>query len=250
MRRESGQAAVESALILPVFVFLILGILQLFLMHQARLVTKYAAYKAVRAGAMNNAKIATMEKAALAVLLPLVGERSGGAGAEKVVPVDGAGAFVEKWSKFQVNSMSEGGLKHVAVTICGPTQKELGGKNSGELSFDDPAIAAATQGSDWKKAENTKLRIQLTFNYRMPIPFANWMIHQIINNQQTPSVLMLGKKATSFTPQSAQYKLAASMGAYVLPIRATYTMRMQSNIYLSKAPIPAANECIFPWSKK
>ena len=35
-RAESGQAAVESALTLPLAVFLILGSLQLFLMLQAR----------------------------------------------------------------------------------------------------------------------------------------------------------------------------------------------------------------------
>ena len=42
----------ETALVLPVFVFLILGLLQMGLMSHARVLTKYAAFKAVRAGAV------------------------------------------------------------------------------------------------------------------------------------------------------------------------------------------------------
>jgi len=39
--------------------------------------------------------------------------------------------------------------------------------------------------------------------------------------------------------------VASSTGVFVLPIRATYTMRMQSNIYVNKAPIPSSNQCVF-----
>ena len=39
----AGQAMVESAIILPMYVFLMLGLLQLGLMHQAQTLTKYAA---------------------------------------------------------------------------------------------------------------------------------------------------------------------------------------------------------------
>src|SRR4051794_41076235 len=97
---QSGQAAVESAIVLPLFVFLILGILQLGLMHQARLMTKYAAYKAVRAGSLHNANVDEMEKAALAVLLPMVGTRTGGQdGIEVIRPVGNANEFETKWSE-------------------------------------------------------------------------------------------------------------------------------------------------------
>ena len=46
--RESGQAAVESALVMPLAVFLILGTLQLFMLLQGRIMAEYAAWRAVR----------------------------------------------------------------------------------------------------------------------------------------------------------------------------------------------------------
>ncbi|HLT28663.1 MAG TPA: TadE family protein, partial [Myxococcaceae bacterium] len=47
-RRESGQAGVESALVLPITLFMILGTMQLFMMTHARVMTEYAAYRATR----------------------------------------------------------------------------------------------------------------------------------------------------------------------------------------------------------
>ncbi len=52
VNRESGQALVEAALTLPLTVFLILGTLQLFLLLQARTLTEYAAFLAVRKGSV------------------------------------------------------------------------------------------------------------------------------------------------------------------------------------------------------
>jgi hypothetical protein len=239
--RESGQAAVESAIVLPLFVFLMLGIIQIGLMHQARLMTKYAAYRAVRAGAIHNAKKDEMERAALAVMLPLVSEdRSGG---EYIQTINSAADFKTKWSTQGVtqNEMPDAKMKYIEVVTCGPLQGDAGGKK--ELDFDDPNIAGQ---AGWKESQRTKLRVQATFNYRMPIPFANWVIHAAAMNKEVPWVLRMGKKNTAPTgfehSRYAKYKSAASDGHYILPIRAAYTMRMQSNIYVSQ--LPESNECL------
>ncbi|MFP2933995.1 TadE/TadG family type IV pilus assembly protein, partial [Pyxidicoccus sp. 3LG] len=175
MKRESGQAAVESALILPLFVFLILGTLQLGLMHQARLMTKYAAYKAVRAGSLHNANMKKMERAAVAVLLPLVSRGSNGA--ETLKTINSASDFQAKWGWDGVkdNMMSDAQVPFAQVVICGPLSSELPG-GAREVDFDDPAMTAS---EDWAQGQRTKLRIQVTFNYRMPIPFANMVIFNI-----------------------------------------------------------------------
>lgn len=231
--RESGQAAVEAAIVLPLFVFLMLGILQLGLMHQARLMTKYAAYKAVRAGAIHNAKKADMESAALAVLLPLVSEdRSGG---EYIQSITSASDFNQKWSKAKNNKMADMNMPYVEVTTCGPSKKEISGQ---EVDFDDPAIAGAT---DWLASHQTKLRIQVTFNYRMPIPFANWVIHAAAMNREVPLVMRMGKPTNNSNKFESKYQ-DTSKGVYVLPIRAAYTMRMQSNLYTSQ--LPEENKCL------
>jgi Flp pilus assembly protein TadG len=45
-RRDSGQSAVETALVLPLVTFMILGTLQLFMLLQAKLMAQYAVYQA------------------------------------------------------------------------------------------------------------------------------------------------------------------------------------------------------------
>ena len=237
-KRESGQAAIESAIILPLFVFLLLGTLQLGLMHQARLMTKYAAYKAVRAGALHNARTEAMERAALAVLLPLLSVDLGGG--EFIKSVNNASDFMNKWKMngISVNAMQDAFMPYVEVATCGPSRKELN-TSGGELDFDNPDVAAS---ADWLESHQTKLRVQVTLNYRMPIPFANWVIHTTAMNQELPSLMRMGEPdllaRQRFGPK---YRQAAKRGIYVLPIRAAYTMRMQSNVYLSQ--LPQGNKC-------
>lgn len=255
-RGQSGQAAVESAIVLPLFVFLILGILQLGLMHQARLLTKYAAYKAVRAGSLHSAKMEKMERAALAVLLPLLSARAPGKGGiEYVRPVGSATEFQTKWNEVLGNQLSGTSLKYVDVTICGPTKQDIPGSGP-EFDFDTPDNA--TPGN-WQQSQRTKLRVQVTFNYRMIIPFADWVIYQAARGREIPAVLRMRNKEGNFGPKrelggkktgESPYTEAAGKGIYVMPIRATYTMRMQSNFFLSRAELPERNECTFPFEYK
>lgn len=255
-RAQSGQAAVETAVVLPLFVFLILGTLQLGLMHQARLLTKYAAYKAVRTGSLRNASVTEMERAAVAVMLPMLGKRTSGEGSiEYVRPVGSGQEFATKWNELKTNRMAETSLQNVEVTICGPTREELGG-GGGELDFDDPAVAAS---GDWRQSMRTKLRVQVTFNYRLVIPFADWVIYHAARGKEIATELRLGKVKEKERANVARhrfgsagkgenpYESAAGQGIYIAPIRATYTMRMQSNLVLDNG-IPERNECIFPFS--
>ncbi|QDE88470.1 hypothetical protein BHS06_05535 [Myxococcus xanthus] len=250
-RNQSGQAAVEAAIVLPLFVFLILGILQLGLMHQARLLTKYAAYKAVRAGALNSAKVEEMEKAALAVLMPMLsvpGQRGA-----YIPPVGSAAEFQAKWRDVSGNQIPGTSLKHAQVTVCGPTRGDVGGGGP-ELDFDDPRNTAP---SGWKESHRTKLRVQVTFNYRMIIPFADWVIYQSTRGRELQKELRMYRKPTDPKKQGDKpdrteslLEQAAAQKVYITPIRATYTMRMQSNFFLNRAALPGSNECVFPFSYK
>src|SRR3954447_21437008 len=73
MRNRRGQVAVEGALAAPAVVMLGLGIVQLGLVQQARLLAQYAAFAAARAGVVWGAGDARMHDAAMLVLLPLLG---------------------------------------------------------------------------------------------------------------------------------------------------------------------------------
>ena len=237
---QRGQAAVESAIVLPLFVFLILGTLQLGLMHQARLLTKYAAYKATRVGALNNAKKSVMESEAVAVLLPLLSHDSHGV--ETIKPITSPTDFQTKWLRYGINLMPESGMKYAEIMICGPTTADAQNYNN-EIDFDDPASATST---DWKASELTKLRVQVTFNYRMPIPFANWVIWMIAKGQQIAYQLRLGDEAAVGPLPGDLYTVMQKQNIYVLPIRANYSMRMQSNVYLSE--LPSENKCQIPFA--
>jgi len=257
LKKQSGQAAVESAIVLPLFVFLILGTLQLGLMHQARLLTKYAAYKAVRAGSLHSAKVKEMEAAALAVLLPILSTRSGGPkGAEYVRPVGSGQEFTEKWNELRNNQMQGIGLKYAEVTICGPSKEEISGGE--EFDFDLPDNVSSEDG--WRANHRTKLRIQVTLNFRLVVPFADWVIYQSARAREIPMMLRMGKlkdeerqktqgrKFGGAATGESPYETAAGQGIYIMPIRATYNMRMQSSIFMNQAPIPEKNECILPFS--
>ncbi len=246
--REEGQALVETAIVMPLYVFLILGLLQLGLMHQARLMVKYASYQAVRAGALHNADVTEMEKAALGVLLPLASHKSGRN--EYIKKIDSGISYDTKWTEYWTvrrNYLVPGLMKIARVTICGPVTSDFGGKTKGEIDFDDPKY----DSSAWKTNQATKLRAQVTFHYRMPIPFANAVIERIMWNLKVPRVLYLKKNKLAtpkIGPKFAEYYGLASQGIYVIPIRANYTMRMQSNIYLKN--IPKSNKCVVPWKFK
>ena len=69
-RDQSGQALVESAIVMPLMVFFILAIIQLAMVQHARIMTEYAAFNAARSGIVWNADRFIMENAAIMSLLP------------------------------------------------------------------------------------------------------------------------------------------------------------------------------------
>jgi hypothetical protein len=283
-RQQRGQVAVEAAIVLPVFVFLLLGLLQLALMHQARVMTKYAAYKATRAGALRGAQKDMMERAALAVLLPVAG-RDSQRGA--LYPTDNAGNLRNAWNQMQSNQQ-EGGLKVAEVTICNPLRGSL--PNADQQDFDDPHTLTAGQSpsgnagapppagggneeetggpseaQEWRQFDGNKLMAQVTLYYRLNIPFANWMIFRIAFAQEKSSTYEKmrwvaydknmsrasnnGGNSSDPRDAAADQRLlsAADNRRYIMPIRASYAMRMQSNLISSN--LDGRNRCKVPWKK-
>lgn len=278
-RREaqSGQVLVETAITMPLFLFIMLGMFQLMLMHQARYLTKYAAYKAARAGALRRADKGVMEKAAMAVLLPMVGRDTDYSGLYKT---DSAGNYATGWAA-QKNLTVTNGVSMVEVTVCNPTSgmfdsskdfddpKAVSGAlpkdttNSGDGSDSDgsedppPDPPPAPQLLDWKGFDSSKLMVQVTFYYRMFVPFANgvlwWMVYGQ-ENRELLRTLRVGEKPTTHrgglngkdTTQEL-YDLAQA-GKYILPIRASYAVRMMSNV--KAGTLPSRNHCQVPWKKK
>lgn len=127
----------------------------------------------------------------------------------------------------------------VSVTILNPTQSTFGTRGR-ELDFDD-----------FSQRDATRLTIQIRYLYMMRIPFANWIMHQawlagrsgqelygaIWNPQadvpgETGFRTVQGVQPYGFgEPLLQQLSTLADQGVYMIPLYATYTMRMQSNPY-------------------
>ena len=238
-KSQSGQVEVETAIVLPMVVFLILGLLQLGLLNQAWIVTKYAAYRAVRTGALRNMDVETMEAAAVAAALPVLSYPKNGRSV--LSRSDDGASWVIKYSHpgFRFNRMTDCGLKYATVDILRPNGCDLAqlegsvyqAKGKRYIPFD----FVETSGRDVL----TKLRIELTINYRMIIPFADWVIYKMWRGARVARVLRVGRG--SLLPAApVGTDVAAAMGVYIVPIRAQYGMKLQSDVPLDALP-PAQN---------
>lgn len=277
-----GQAAVESAIILPLYVFVILGVLQLGLMTQAQLMTKYAAYRAARTGAVLSAKHSSMQRAAMQVLLPftVVGTAQG----EKHLPSGNATAYAASWNILRANRegvrVGQGApgfhyrdvfrgagreQRILDVLICNPTNTY----GAIDLAFDSPQtqqiggtspIGGAGQAwglsHDWGRMGRKWLVTQVVFYYRMPIPFANSILWHLARGDELtalPVTMEVTRMATKQqlanpppVPPAGQAppdgagdrrpmkighfsNLANNQKVYVMPLRASYGMRMHSD---------------------
>lgn len=249
---------------MPLFVFLILGILQLGLLHQARVLAKYAAFKAVRVGAIHNAKKSAMKRAAMAVMLPMTGQRENKGGGQGMFFNATTSKFRSSWdtAKGWVSKDDKDPLNPLKVTICDPTSQPKG-------DFDDPSGDMGMDGN-WEKDNHGRLAIQVQQNQELVIPFANAVIFYILSAEERAELyhtlrmypegdknhkdwLATRQKAANGESRTIKtFENLAQQGTYIIPIRASWSMRMQSN-YLQTSQdfkLPSQNFCRVSWKIK
>lgn len=229
---ESGQAAVEAALTLPLAVFLFLGMLQMFLLAQGRVLTQVAAYRATRVGSTNHGHCGRMVHAALLSVLPSIDSFLGGPGgrpAEKL-----AAAFSKRRANRYDESFSAGGEPSrysgsiVWIARERPTLAEVAAYDPDDIDQPLPP---------------TRLETRLIFWFPLKVPFANWVLSRAWLAQyglqaysaQNP---LLATQRAQWEQTTNGYRLDAAIarelleragrGEYVFPIEATSTMRMMS----------------------
>lgn len=273
-KRETGQALSESAIILPLFIFMILGILQIGLVYQARYLLKYAAYRASRTGALQNACDGPMKDAAIAVLAPFMGtgisrDGSNWALSDGYSRVDGVKGYAQAILRARALS-GPLGAPILDVIVCGPTKTHLQDVtlNDSEIDFDDPRNLVWDHRSLGKETlrqfERTKLRIQVQYLHQLIIPFANWILFyswtgmnlirelrmqsSYAGADNVPGVVRTGTLADDQGHghrRKAEYlgtlvAHAQKTHRYFLPLHANYAFRMQSNLF------PEKDGCVFP----
>ncbi|RKH11482.1 pilus assembly protein [Corallococcus sp. CA053C] len=256
---ESGQALVESALVFPVMVFLILGILQLGTLHHARLMTEYAAYRSARAGIVNHGDCEIMKKAAYVAVLPtlgpprvpMTGVAKPGGRVDTLINVALVNdAYTDKSSAQANQTFKDQGvdLERVRVEVLNPRKSQLPGLFASygshmkglELDYDDIRNAQVIDAN--------LLTVRVTYFYEMRIPFANWQLHAFYMGREFLKDIRGGPNFTTQrvgggsptqyletkgASRSADHKKVstlAGMQTFVIPVIATYSMRMQSNL--------------------
>ncbi|MFY2562633.1 TadE/TadG family type IV pilus assembly protein [Corallococcus terminator] len=250
---QSGQAAVETAIIVPMLVFMVLGIIQLGMVHNARLMTEYGAYRAVRAGIVNHGDCGLMERAALTALLPTLPPLGGKPGR-----VDTVREAVAVHKAFSRKLFGEGllarfyarapALPLFRVQVLNPKKSELAelfgtyGSHLDQLEIDYDDVR------DERVIEANLLSVRLTYFYELRIPFANWQLHSFYLGREYLDQLkgiqferqrVGGRNATQYlqdrgrtlsTDHAKVVTLAQQERKYVMPLVATWSMRMQSNL--------------------
>lgn len=244
--RESGQAAVEAAIVLPLTIFLILGTLQLSLLQQARIAAQYASYQAARVGSVHHGACEPMTHAAILSLLSnfhsYLGDPSlGGTPAKKL-----ATAF----SRVKDNHF--GGFRWGTWRSAGtPSEAIVWIVREGRL----PTVADVV-GFDQPLSGGQPFRLEVRLVYWAPlrIPFADWVYARIAAGRM---VSMPSPEYDPFMPtrtganwNDVGYTLDAKVAAefsrrinaahYVFPITVSSTMRMMTPPRLSEF---TSNEC-------
>lgn len=206
---SGGQAAVESAIAIPLSMFVILGVLQMGMLQQARMLADYAAYKGARAASVGRAECTVIQKAEIAALVPTLGR------------ADSQSTWIGTYQKYQNNK--RGSLPVVY----------------NEFKIEDVHKPFDTPLKPSEKPE--KIHLRLHYFYEMNIPFANWLIakyylaqrgleswagmadpiNPVAKTHQPPSV-------SAVYVDSAYVKNYFNQGIYVVPIQASWSFRMFS----------------------
>jgi hypothetical protein len=257
--RESGQAAVESVLTLPLTTFLILGTIQLFMLLQAKVMAQYAVFQAARVGSTTHGRCDAMMHAAILSLIPTFHNYMSASSAEAGSPGVRLGQAFSQW-----NNNDYGGTG----AISGPYRAGWNGDAIIWLARDRPDFVGPPT-DNWQTAQKyfdvpidpatggLPIHIELKLVYWAPlqIPFADWVFSRLAlaslgllsytggnplmpvqNNAGWTTGAMSGAVTGTQAPIAGELMARVAAKHYVYPIVTTYSMRMMSPVKLSEYP--------------
>lgn len=231
-QRESGQAAVETAITMPLALFMVLGTLQLFMMLQGRLFAEHAAWAAVRVGAVHHGDCRAMTHASILALLPsftsFLGESTPGNSPEEKMATAFARRTGGKPNDNQYDPALDDGHDKAVVWLFRTSPRVAQVTRDSEDDFDDP------------DKPGYRLDVRVVYWYPMRIPFANWVMATMYRayfgfgdySKQNP---ILPVHEANWTQRSNQidgfrteFMTRFNAEQYVFPIVGSSTMRMMT----------------------
>ena len=166
--RQRGQAAVETALILPMLVFTLLGLIQLSLVYQARLTTEYAAFRAARSGSVYRGDCRRMYRDARLALVP-------------TLPGNGGGTDVRSRYLAAARQMLGSNRTRVGTPLIIVSSYLYGGGDADRFDLQRFAGAATSCHCDNEPCPinpdaPSKIHVKVTYFYEYRVPFVNWIM--------------------------------------------------------------------------
>lgn len=222
---QRGQSLVEFVIVVPVFLFLVLGILQAVLLYRAKSTLDYAALEAARAGAVDGAEMTPIRRGLQRGLTPLFTHEPTQAGLSQAHRNAGA-------------DMAD----HACVEIINPTQAAW--RQHRERQYDgdvlpndslafrdarvDPNLGQPGRPASGVNVQDANLlKIRVVYAYPLVVPFVDRVL-------RGASLLVRGgaDAAMSRTPGETHYRL---------PIESYAIVRMQSPV--TQAALPDLLAC-------
>ncbi|WP_368562944.1 TadE/TadG family type IV pilus assembly protein [Pseudoxanthomonas sp. UTMC 1351] len=211
-RRQRGQSLVEFCVVVPTFLFLLLVTLQFILIYRAKSALDYATFQAARAGAVSGVDKGEMQYALAGGLTPLF------VTSPDIVEVGKKMAWVRA-TEVQVFSR---------IDVISPTraafneyrERQYDGRYA--LPNDSLAFRRAGVGASGVNVQDANiLKIKVTYNYPLIVPFADFVIVGL-------SDLVSGGE--SYRPALMMFPVGDHRR---LPLESSAVVRMQSPIYES-----------------
>ena len=235
---QRGSSMVEFLIIMPLLLFIGMGVMQFGLVYHAKSMLNYATFEAARTGAVNNGQIDIMRKELGYRLAPVFG----GTGSLR----DGTQAIVR--SKVIANDPTA-----TKIEILNPTSAtfaEHGAAKSVEDSHGNQRDVVAIPNSHLRSRDHQKiksdglniqdanlLKIRVTYGYQMQLPFLD---------MEVPGMrLAMRTVMLHADPDNWMFYLRG-----MLPIQSTATVRMQSEAWDGQLEPPEVKvfDSMYAWT--
>lgn len=231
-RRESGQAAVETAITMPLVLFMLLGTLQLFMLLQGRLFAEHAAWAAARVGSVRFGDCKAMTHAAILSLLPsftsYLGESTPGGTPEEKLATAFKRRTMGKPNNNAYDPALDDGHDGAVLWLFRPSPRVGEVTDESEEDFDDPDRPAY------------RLEVRVVYWYPLRIPFANWVMATMYRayfgfGDYTYQNPVLPTQKANWTQKSSalagfrnEFMQRFNAQQYVFPVTGSATMTMMS----------------------
>ena len=179
--KHQGQAMVEFLIVMPVFILLIFGTVQVALIYSAKTTLNYATFQAARIGALNNATYTGIRKGLVRGLAPLFTNSNSRTGPD--VSQDIAAGIDSGGSRKDAASEVDGYVRIIRVSPRAAIFS-TGSSGFGELNSDGIAQIPNSQlmYRDTKLASNVTiqdanlLKIRVQYCYELIVPMVSRVI--------------------------------------------------------------------------